>query len=137
MSLVEYLCHHTDYGFNLNQFLSKSQFTFLNRSIYKFNKTVLLRERKRQEAYRPRVASARYAALSPDRGGGYPIQSWLGGGLYPIQSWTGGGYPHPVPTGGTPIQSQGYPHPVPIGGGVPHPFLDRGGTPIRYPPVLT
>ena len=47
----------------------------------------------------PRVASAHYTAMSPDRGG-IPFQSWMG--AYPIQPWTGG-YPHSVP--GSPIQS--------------------------------
>ena len=36
---------------------------------------MLLCERKRHTARR--VASARYAALSPDWGGGTPFQSWL------------------------------------------------------------
>ena len=51
------------------------------------NKKVLLRERKRHTARR--VASARYADLSPD--GGYPIQSWTGG--TPSSLGGGGRYP--------------------------------------------
>ena len=75
---------------------------------FTFEKKVLLREHKRHTARR--VVGARYATLSPDKGGGtqsrpgqggvpnpvldggYLIQSW-----YPIQSWVGGtqGTPHP------------------------------------------
>ena len=53
------------------------------------NKKVLLRERKRHTVRR--VASARYAALSPDGGWGVPrpVLDW-GGGKY-IYSWMGGG----------------------------------------------
>ena len=66
------------------------------------HKKVILRERKRHTARH--IASARYAALSPDRGGG--------------------GVPHPVFDVGYPIQSwtQGTPHQL---GGVP-PCLDLG-----------
>ena len=69
------------------------------------NKKVLLRERKRHTARC--VASACYAALSPDVGWrGYPIQSWMGGTPYhegwgpPSAGWgtpcldLGRGYPH-------------------------------------------
>ena len=82
------------------------------------NKKVL-RERKRHTSRY--VASARYAALSPDWGGGgrgtpsqagpgggegqgcTPSQVLVGGGC-PIQSWMGG-VPHPRLGGGYPIQS--------------------------------
>ena len=91
-------------------------------------KKVLLRERKRLTARR--VASARYAALSPDMGGGgsvpHPVMDGRG---YPIQSWTGdGGTPSSLGQW-VPIQSwmrEGVPHPV-LDGGVPHPVLDGGG----------
>ena len=101
-----------------------------------------------------RVASARYADLSPDRWGrGYPIQSWMGG--YPI-SLDDGGVPHPVLTmgGGTPSslgwgtfsppprQQDGVP-PAQTWDGIP-PHLDLGmgyplplsGPGMRLPPPL-
>ena len=63
------------------------------------NKKVLLRKRKRHTTRR--VASACYAGLSPDGGGGgYPIQSWMGGGGSTPSS-PGWGIPHPVLGGGT------------------------------------
>ena len=49
------------------------------------NKKVLLRERKRHIARR--VASTRYAALSPDGGGGYPHLVLHRGTPTPIQFW--------------------------------------------------
>ena len=100
------------------------------------NKKVLLREHKRHTTHR--IASACYADLSPDGGGGggihpalgkwgYPIQSWAGG--YPIQSWPGG-TPSSPGQGGIPIQSW-------ILYGVPH--ISRIGYPLcgpemGYPP---
>ena len=91
-----------------------------------YNKSVLLRERKRHTARR--VASAPSVALSPDGGGEegrvppssadgrylYPVP--LGGGVPP--SIPDGGYLHPVMTGGTPS--------CPDGVGTPS-SLDRGG----------
>ena len=72
------------------------------------NKKVLLCERKRHTARR--VASARYAAPSPNGGRG--------------------GVPHPVPDGGRgegyPIQSQMGGTPFPSAGGCPHLDLGRG-----------
>ena len=53
--------------------------------IYKQNKKVLLRERKRHTARC--VASARYAALSNGGGGGTPFSP--GGGGYPRYPWPG------------------------------------------------
>ena len=80
-----------------------------------FNKTVLLRERKRHTARR--VASARYTALSPDRGGGYPFPG-------PGRGW-GGGYPFPGPGRGG---ARGYPLPRSRWGWVGGtPFPDPGG----------
>ena len=94
-------------------------------------KKVLLRERKRHTARR--VASARYADLSPDGGGGgrYRIQSLMGGG----------GVPHPVLDKGCTPSSPGW-------GDTPHLVLDAGypiqsqwGVPqvywswMEYPPV--
>ena len=103
---------------------------------FKCNKKVLLRERKSHTARH--VASARYAALSPEGGRGYPIQSWTRG--YPIQSWMeGGGTPSQVWTGRVP-------HPVlDRGSKNPIPGLDGGGYPIQswiggtpeYPPIWT
>ena len=71
------------------------------------NKKVLLRERKRHTARR--VASDRYSTLSPDEGGGYPIQAWLGGYLIP-----GWGYPIPcLDLGwGTSCHLDGVPPPI-------------------------
>ena len=72
-----------------------------------FNKKVLLRERKRHTARR--VASARYADLSPDEGGGgvpHPV-SWMR--VPPISTWDGvpliwiwDGVPHSGPGMGYP-----------------------------------
>ena len=117
------------------------------------NNKVLLRERKRHTARR--VASARYAALSPDeRGGGgctHPVLDWGGyticcvasacyagggGGIYPIQSWWGVSHPVMAPPtiqtwpGGYPR----YPPPYRPGqGGTPgtphHPDLGWGTPP--------
>ena len=107
---------------------------------YLCNKKVLLRERKRHTAHH--VASARYAALSPDEGGGtldgggvYPIPGldWGGEG-YPVQSWMGVSYPRSgLGGGGYPIQSWMGWYPIPgLVGGVPHTVLDWG-----YPPPWT
>ena len=107
--------------------------------IYQYKK-VLLRERKRYTARR--IASACYAALSPDQGGypnqlmgrGYSIQSWTGGtpfspgqGGYPTQSWTGG-YPSVTsPIKKDEVSSMGYPS-VQTWDGVP-PWSRRMGHP--------
>ena len=61
------------------------------------NKKVLLCERQRHTARR--VASTRYAALSPNGGVPHPV---LNGGV-PIQSWMG--VPHPVLGGGGSTQT--------------------------------
>ena len=50
------------------------------------DKKVLLRKRKRHTARH--VTSGRYAALSPDDGGGYPIPPLGGWGTPPPQVWT-------------------------------------------------
>ena len=90
------------------------------------NKRVLLRERKRHTACR--IASAHFADLSPDRGGGggwgYHIQSWMGGVTASSPGW---GVPHPVFDGG------GVPHPVL--NGVLHHVLD-GGVPQDIPILI-
>ena len=73
------------------------------------------RDRKRHTARR--VASARYAALSPDRVRGvYPIQSWMGVGGTPSSPGQGGttsspgwGYPRVPP----PLFSPGMGYPPP------------------------
>ena len=103
--------------FNKNihvQFLKQYSSHFITRK-------VLLRERKRHTARR--VASVRYAALSPDGRVPHPVLdscplSSPGQGVTPIQSCPGKGYP---------IQSR-----VPYG--IPHPDLglDLDG---RYPSV--
>ena len=87
-----------------------------------------------QEAYYlPRSCSV---STSPDRGGGYHIQSWWGGGYsHPVLTGGGGLAPSSPDWKGTPIQSQGgVPHPVLMGGwGYPHP-VPTWGTPH---PVMT
>ena len=91
---------------NLN--LIENFYTARKSLIWFRNQKVLLRERKR---YTTRcVASAHFADLSPDRGGGTPSSPGLGGGI-------------PSSSGGRVV-----PHPVLDGGGVPHPVL-TGGTP--------
>ena len=97
--------------------LNPDQVVFVGPSIPLTNNKVLLRERKRQTARR--VASARYAALSPDGGipepdlygeGGTPSSpGWAGtpssanrGRGYSIQSQWGEGVPHPALGEGTP-----------------------------------
>ena len=69
----------------------------LDFSKIKWNKKVLLRERKRHTARR--VASARYAAPSgggtPSHSGGYPSHVLMVEGGYPGQVLMWGGYPPP------------------------------------------
>ena len=75
----------------------------------KLNKKVL-RERKRHTTRR--VASARYAALSPNRGGGgYPTMTWTGGSGGTLPSRPGMEYPLQE-GGGTPPQLDGVPPPI-------------------------
>ena len=98
------------------------------------NKKVFLRERKRHIAHH--VASARYAALSPDGGGGvtrsrpehggYPIQSCVGwgGGVPPSSS--GWGISLSTPGMGVPplVQTwEGVPPCPDLGMGYPYPDL--------------
>ena len=124
------------------------------------NKKVLVRERKRHTARW--VASARSAFLSPDGGGGTPIQSWLGGGGLPPSSpddrgvppsspdmgvppsSRDGGYAHPITIGGYPIQSRPPPPPVSwmgvptlsAGWGYPPPRNFNRQTPVKTVPSL-
>ena len=93
---------------------------WLKHCTYKYNKKVLLRERKRHTARR--VASARYADLSR---GGYPVPCQVGGGT-PSHVW--GGTLSQV--GGDPIPGQGG-YPIPCAGG--YPISGPGGVP-RVPP---
>ena len=118
-------------------------------------KKVLLRERKRHTARR--VASARYAALSPNLGGGgYPIQSWTGEpcklgyphlswpetwpgwGVYPISGPGWGSTPSQIRMGGgapsSPGWGRGYPHPdlgPDLDGGCTPSQVQDGGTPSQ------
>ena len=94
-----------------------------------YNKKVLLHERKRHTTCC--IASAHYADLSPDGGGTPSSPGWVGVVPHPVldgwyltsPQW---GYPHPVPTGGTPIQSSmGVPW-----GTLAILILDRGIPPI-------
>ena len=85
------------------------------------HKKVLLRERKRHTARR--IASARYADLSPDGGGGYPIQTW--DGVPPPRLDLGWG---------TPLCKPGTGPPPPFRPGMRYPPLAGRGTNPPPPP---
>ena len=110
--------------------------TFTDTHTHNYNKKVFLRERKRHTACR--VASARYAALSPDRvphprPRGCPIQTWMG--YLPTWTWNRvpsshqDGVPHWSPGWGTPHQLDGVP--LDLGCGTPHQL-----TPPPQPPMV-
>ena len=121
------LCFKTKFLVNLEDIAQINKFLpFYSKNIK--NKKVLLRERKKHTANH--IASACYAALSPDWGGVPHLRSrWRvshprSGWGYPIPG-PGRGYPSQVQVGITPSQVQvGYPIPGP-GWGYPIPSLDR------------
>ena len=140
---------------NLSSISISTTFLYNNRTTQ--NKKVLLRELKSHTTRR--VASARYAALSPNK---HPVLDWGGGPHpvlgegYPIQAWTGGTLSSPGCGGGVTPSSSGWgvPQGSPSGPGMgyhPHPDLGWGtpsvqtwewGTPhpdlgMGYPPVQT